>query len=580
VLSENLQELLKDREIEEYLAHSRNSRIETLGDWKDRIDKADEVIRGNIGYTNPDGVAVSSPMMVMNLADQVPRDIARLTSESEPSYSAPAYGDKLSDEKNAALRGVIGRGYFAANNWDLMRPQLVMDFVITGTFFAVLWVDSASPFPRIMRLDPRSAYPDVYNGELQDVLSIQTMKRRVAQRQFPDVDFGSLEGKRPTDDIEVIDYYGPDFCVKAVGSVALGGNVSAGSLAVVNGWAHGVDKVPAVFQQLPSPDGAFRGMLDQIGSSLGVKNKVVNLIVEQAHQGVYAPWVEKGVSNPNDLPGPDTVYHLERGVADAQFGRVAPSNFNPQLFGVLQYLDTEERGQLAYPTTRQGEVGVSQGSASFVTATQGQLTSVVREASRALARSQEQLANIAFQLDEHHLDFEKPLVRAVEKKNTYIPSRDIQGYHRFNVEYGAGAGLDRLNTDQRLQNWYAAGLIPGKMALEQTDFIADAATAMEDRENEELSRVILQRFSSDPSISLDFVAKVWMRKRTTGVTLVEAYAAELEEQQTAQPELPAQPGAAPVEAQPAAPEGQPGLPTAGTPVQFSPQPLAQYLTRS
>jgi len=580
-----LAELFADREAEEYLISARNERHESFSDWKERVQRSDDLIRGMFSYRNPDGVSVSADLLVMNLADQVPRDLARLSSEAEPSYSAPAYGDKKADDENATLRSVIGRGYFEGNNFDLIRPQIVMDLAITGTWFVCVWPDDDGDYPRLMRIDPRGCYPDTFNGELQDLLVVQRIKRRVAERLFPGVEFGpaveSYRGK-PPEDVEIWDYYGPEFCAKAVTNMVDGKPLKGTTVTPVGFWGHDLGKTPVGFAQLPSPDGAYRGVIDQIGPSLAAKNRAVNLMLEYAHEGIYAPFEEKGIINPSDLPGPGTIYHHNPSATESFMRRMAPASFNPQLFGLIQYLDLEERGQMGYPQTRQGEVGVSQGSASYITASQGQLTSMVRETQRLLTDTQEHLAALAYEVDEKFLDFEKPLVWSVGDKKTYVPSRAIKGHYRLDVSYGAGAGLDRINTDTRLLNFFSAGVLSAETMLNQTDFIPDGTTELERRENEELSRVILQRFAQDPSISLDFVSLVYSIKRDTGVTLIEAYAEALAQQATAQPELPAQPGA------PELPAGE-VVPDAGAPaaapeelpaVTFSPPSRQQVLVNT
>jgi hypothetical protein len=269
--------------------------------------------------------------------------------------------------------------------------------------------------------------------------------------------------------------------------------------------------------------------------------------------------------------------------------RVQPSTFSPQLPQVLSFLEDQTRAQLSYPATRQGEVPVSQGSGSFVAATQGDLTSMVRELQRGLADLQRQGARIMYAIDENHLDMVKPLCRAVGRKKTYRPSTDIDGRYELQVAYGAGAGLDRITTDSRMLNYYSAGIVPGRRVLGETDFVDDPEAWLDERQNEELERVALQRFAGDPTTSLDFLMTVLAKKREDGLDFVEAYTETMKEMESTQPApaggqpgviSPAQPGVSGAEE---IGQGAPATaPVGGAPAipgQFQPQPMQEVFIK-
>ena len=573
--------IFEDREIEEYLAHSHNERSETLGDWKDRIEKARALVRGEVSYRNPDGVVVSSELQITNLADQVPRDTARLVSEIEPSYRCPIKGKGETADLNAEVRSAIAKGYFDENRFDIIRPFLSMDLDIAGACFVCTWVDPTMGVPRFDRIDPLFAYPDVYNGKLVDLLVIQQMKLRTARVVFPGMDWGAFGTLKETDDVTVMDYYGPTFNARALGRTGTeaGGKLDPGKVMVMEQWEHGVDRVPVGFAMLPSPTGEFHGQLDQIGSAMATKNRLVTLITEYAHEGIYAPWEERGILNWNEDPGPDTRYHHNTALDGETFmRRMAPASFNGELFSLLQFLESEQRGQMGYPQSRQGDVSQSIASASFVQATQGQLTSIVRERQRLLSMVQQDLGTIAFQLDQNPLlDIEKPLPYLVGNKRTYLPSRDIQDRHEVKVEYGAGAGLDRLNADQRLINFKTIGVLSGEAVLEQSDFVSDPRGEMERVENEEITRILLQKWLSTPDVTPEIIGMTLKLKKDRGISLAEAWAevqAQLAEEQAAEEEAAVPPEAGL--------EGVPGAPAEAAAPQPSPafasQPVHQVIS--
>src|SRR4030095_8408247 len=131
--------VFEERETEEYLAHHHNERVETLGDWKDRIETARLLVQGEVPYLNPDGVVVNTGLNITNLADTMPRDTARLVSEIEPDYKAPNNGPDDMADLNAEVRAPTARQYFTANRFDLLRPYLSMDLDLAGACFVCAW---------------------------------------------------------------------------------------------------------------------------------------------------------------------------------------------------------------------------------------------------------------------------------------------------------------------------------------------------------------------------------------------------------------------------------------------------------
>src|SRR4030095_3644894 len=123
---------LESRATEGYLYGVRNQRKDDFSAWKDRIDETDALIRGDFAVVYPNLQSQGKKPIVTNLADAMPRDVARLGSEVEPSYTTLAKGDNVSQLENKQVRRTIGEGYFHFNQFDIIRPQLLMDQVITG----------------------------------------------------------------------------------------------------------------------------------------------------------------------------------------------------------------------------------------------------------------------------------------------------------------------------------------------------------------------------------------------------------------------------------------------------------------
>jgi len=169
---------------------------------------------------------------------------------------------------------------------------------------------------------------------------------------------------------------------------------------------------------------------------------------------------------------------------------------------------------------------------------------------------QQDSAKIMFRLDGKHLDEEKPLWRHIKRKKTYVPSKDIDD-DRLEITLGFGSGLDSLNATVQHLQVYGTGVYPAKRMLAQFDFVDDPEGFIEERQLEELDRVMLQRFAGDPTTSLDFVAAIADRMDNGGMSFRGAYTDAIAAGIQPQVPQPGQPGALP------APEGaQPGEPGA------------------
>lgn len=503
---------LPDRRTEAYIFESYGARKDSYQAWHDRTRDIDSLMRGD------------DRLVVNNLADQMPRDVSRLANEVKPTFRAPELGEGVRYETEARVRASIGRGYFEVNRFDSIRPILVMDLLTSGAAFLVHWTQSGHDYPLLMRVDPVNCFPDLLEGEVQDLLTATNIKARVADRKWPELrimekllseEDGDVDKGNSV--VEVIDYYSPRGSWKAV---SIPGQ---GPPTIISRYHADIRIVPVSFGMLPTRNGEFRGLIDQIAPGLRAKDKMVKDLMEYAHEMVYAPFEQKGIINGDTPPGPDVIYqHDPTATTETFIRRVSPATSNPQVLGTVEFLDNEQRQQIAYPATRQGQVPVSQGSGSFINATQGQLTSLVRESQRIVTDMQQDSARIMFRLDKAKLNYEKPLWKHIKKKKVYLPERDIDD-DRLEVTLGFGSGLDALNATVQHLQIYGTGVYPAKRMLANFEFVDDPEGYIEERQLEELDRVRLQRFAGDPTTSMEFISMVSRVMREKGVSFAEAH---------------------------------------------------------
>lgn len=537
---------------EDFLIDARGFRMDNNQDWKNRLRELDELYRGEffrryVGETD----VTEEQLMVMNLVQVGLDDIGRLVSEALPTVRCVPMSDTDVAQDQANVREQIANTYWERNHGEILVPKLSMDLAGAGAAFVVVSWPNGEEYPCFARIDPRFCYPDVHNGQLQDLMVIRPLRLREASRLFPDLNLGEIPG-HVADTAEIIEYYSGVECVQAV-SLNKSGNPIKGGLDIVKRYEPGLGgMVPVAFAQLDTYDGGIRGMFDQIASSIRTKNRIIRQVLDYTDSMTYAPFVSKGVLNPDDPPGPNTHYRLDPNVQDAQFGRVDPAGSAPQLFALLDYLDREQRGGTGYPVQRQGEVQQSIASAAFVNSTMGQLTTTVRNLQRLIASLREQLNSISFKVDERHLDRIKPLSFAVGAKKTYRPSKDINGITMNTVTYGAGAGLDRQNADVRVMQHKGAGFISNSTAREQIDYLISPDQESQKIEEEAAESALMQKLLAEAPWQ-DIAKIISLMKK--GKRLDDAAIQYLEEQQSAAEEFTAQggvpggtsPGPAPVE---------------------------------
>jgi hypothetical protein len=561
---------LVQRQYGEYLVQNRTNKIsETFADRDARYADVDRLLRGEFGYKLPGDNAIVEDPMVMNLGLTFVNDVSRLVMEQQAVYKSPVFGDDKKDIENAQIREVIDETYWEENDGEVLRAQLAMDIATCGAAYTVCWVDDASPYPQVTRIDPRHAYPTVTNGKLLDLLVVHVYPSHVAELMFPGAgikEHVSNNEKNIRGEVEIFEYYRAGHASRWVCYQNKNGDPTAA--LVLDAAEYDPLCMPAHASFLPSPDGGIRGMLDQLGNSLEAKNKIISLMTKYTEHKVFAPWEARGILNPTETPGPNTVYMHDPSYVDGQtfMRRVEPAGSDPALFSLVNIMDLDQRGGIGYPASRQGEVGQSIASAAFVESTQGQLSSIVKNVQMLEADLRGKTLETMSKFDELYLDYRKPLCRAVGDKKTYKPSSDIKGKHVVRVQYGAGAGMSRANADTRVLNLLGARLIDRGTAREQVEFLRDRLDIQDKIEMENAEDSIQQIFWPDPTIPVDIKMRTKKMMAEEGINLTDAWAklkkvleaegqaAEQAMQQAQagqqgqQPQLPPQEGATPTQA--------------------------------
>ena len=504
-MAETIFDIRDARINEDYIALQVESAKESAY-WnahKARIGKFDKVYGGNLlGLTVEENSLENEPY-VENKLKNAAHDIKRLAREAHgvPVFTKEGEDDK--SERRSKIRAAVTDTIWQEGGGADVEGMFYLDLIRGGFTAVAAYTNNTSEYPLAMRCDPQFSYPTVTNGRLQDFLYLQTVKERQAALLFPDA--GLSKSAASTDNVDVIMFFDRDKVIQAIVSK----KDKKTTAKIVDTWVHKLGVVPVAFRALETADGHFRGLLDQLSGPLRARNKATRLMIDYLEDMAHAPYEEKGIENSSTPPGPTTVYHHERDAEGETFiRRVQPAAPAAAVFGLLNYLDTQEQNEGFQPPARVGTVKQSIASGSFVEATQGSLSSVVLELQGYVAELRRDWNKVALKIDETHLDREKPLVRAVGQKQTYTPKKDIKGWYYHKIAFGAAAGLDRTSADSRVLQHLGAGLIDEGIARSQIDYIEEDTNVQDDVDRMLLRKVMFQKLIQDPAVPFSALAQL------------------------------------------------------------------------
>lgn len=520
------------------------------GDWTKRFNEADASIISTIQGDEP---------WVENIVKNGIHDLAGLAMEARAAAIFTPQGEGDPQYRKAQIREAIADTIWEANEGSLIERRLYMDVIGAGMAAVAAYKSDDEDYAQFVRLDPQGCYPDVRNGKIQDMLYIETITIRQAQRMYPQLNLKSAEAWCDKT-VQIVDYYDKDEVVKAL-VLTKGGKINARAknygAFIVERWAHRLGVVPVAFTCLDTLDGAFRGLYDQAGGPVLARNVIVKYMLDYMDDMINAPLEAKNVINATAPISPGLVYQHDPNSDESFIRRLPPASPAGEIFGLIQYLGEQSSGEAIQPPARQGQVTQSIASASFVAATQGRLTTVITELQSHMASLRHALNIITFKIEEKHLDREKPLVRPVGRKHVYKPAADIDGWYFHRVDFGAAAGLDRGTADVRVLQHLGAQLISRKTAREQIDYVTDPTSEQDRIDLEIVQAARQQRFVADPSLPLSSLVRIELAM-AKGKGMIDALELELPEMVRVEEEVRAAGAPAGAPGEPPLPEGAPG----------------------
>jgi len=554
---------LKARQYEDYVLeqYEQSAFSESYIEHKDRLDGIKKLIRGEWDDLYPDGTGMPGQPLIENAAKSSIRDISGLAAETSPIPRFIPEGEAQSDYDKAQIREAISRTLWEVNNGPRIERRLYRDAIVAGYIVVACSKNPSmhSPYASFVRLRPDRCWPQVRNGTLQNLLYIERVKQREVNLLYP----GVIEDMAPSDnsECELVDYYDNERVLRAIISLKQGKvdpKNRANSIRIVEEWEHRLGCVPVAFVQLDSDDEAFRGLLDQAGPPLLSRNRIFQYLMDYIYDMVHAPYEEKNIRNWDEPPGPDTVYHHDPTDPNSFIRRVQPAAPAAAVFGIAQYMDNQTSGEVIQPPSRQGDVRQSIASASFVAATQGRLTTVIKDLHGLMSDLRQQMNHILFKIEKVWIDEKKPLYFPVGDRKTYTPSKDIGDWFHCRFIFGVAAGSDRQTADNRLQAHQGARWISKQTVRDQLEYVDDPTTEQRKIDLEDAMDAFKQRLLTDPRMPLASVVGVIQALRQGG-TLEEAAESVMPELQQADKAAQMRGNAAGAGQPAAAPEETPGV---------------------
>lgn len=560
----DLPDILSERRLSDKVIEDWGGSRFTYQDWHADLADVYAIYRGDWDVVWPDKVRTRAlpkiPNFVQLAADARSRQItaARPTIVCRPERA----GDKAKEAADKRER-MLGAWWQENRLRTNLIPLWAFDAMSGGlTVCRVLpqWDKPPSHrSPSYERLNPALSFPSpsFTRGPFLDnfVYSYEEKVRTIEQRFKVTLDVTRNPQANPGR-ARVIQYYDDEVLISVLETLPVNGGTRGQILhSVLSEERHNLGRCPIVIGARATMDGIYRGEFMGGLGILNYWNKMMTLMLDDAVSKVYAPKTYYDIENPEEY-GPDAL--LEKQSPQGSFEYVQPPNAPFTNLQMLHDLGGFARAATIFPPSSSGDPNESIISAAGISATQGGVVEDVRAIGRDILAPMLEAANeLAFRSEEFY-GGKKPKVIYAEQTNsafreTYDPSKDINGNYRNSVVYGPGTGLDEVNTGvMTLQQWAGGeGIISRRIAMEQSPFVEDPQRVEKELLKEGLERAMiagLQQQAAAGTITAQDLAKMDSLLTKDSVSLADAIA-----QVTPQPALAPQPSQTPPGAAPTAP---------------------------
>lgn len=455
----------------------------TYADWKNDTTRQDNVLSNAWDIVWPDNRRTWGDPYVPNVPLIAVEDRTRLVAAGTPTIICSPESLKETAKKAAEKRERVLGGYWersrVRNKIVKWAPDLMVSGVSVVKVFPDLSAKKAERFPEYCYVDPRHAFPGPMFTEgpfVDDMLvCFKRRWREVAKLYDRETELTALMGPqgKDSDEIEVIEYADDEIiCVVAYrGKKPNGAHEYEWLLEPIK---HKMGKTPFAIGVRPSPLHVYGGDFGATLGPLRTWNRMVAMSEDSAIDKVYPNFAHFDVANPQDR-GPDADLELETKDARAEF--ISPPGEPFSNVQLTRQMGEAARAGALLPPARTGDPNESIISAAGISAANSQMADHVRSLQRdSLAPMFEAANELAFRADEAHGDVDKEIYGFSQGRSfreSYKPSKDINGNYRNKVVYGVYAGLDPINQSVLVGNQVQLGIISEYEARELSPVVED-----------------------------------------------------------------------------------------------------------
>jgi hypothetical protein len=464
-LERQLFTVLDERECESWILETYEQRLGTYHARKAREKAIDDIIEDKFTVAYPDGTVVVQAPVIENTVVSGIEDTFKLGSEAFPTLKVEAPTE--TGVIKAKQRQQVISYYWQESRLRVLLPSLYRDLAAQGLAAIRVQPDWNLPveerFPKFERLNPRGVIPPPnwqHPSEPDDVMCTEVVKARYFKEQFP-LAWARLtetQDKPPLNaDVEIVYYYSARMVAAAARM--------AGRSAAMYAMDNSIKCNPVILIGRDSADGQIRGQFEKMIAPMLLTNRLATQAAAYGDQLVYAvPWKKKVQGNLHY--GPKEFWDLGE---DGEVGRLGPPSVDPSFWRLLGETQRWSRNAGHVPESREGQIQ-NFGSASYLKAAQGALTTIVSHLQTAMADGIERASKVAQAVDLAYCNESKSIIglgQGGQFRLTYKPSELFSGKnYSCIVSYGTGSGLDSFNKIITIIQLLGSGLVSKRWAME------------------------------------------------------------------------------------------------------------------
>ena len=505
--------------------------------WKRQLIINDAIAADKWDVVWDDDVVDDSGPLVENVYKGAFEDKVATSTVGPPTIFVPAPLGTAADrgEKRAQKRQRVYQSYWDRSRMETQRTKLFGDWLHAGAWYLLPWTDwvdvdgnivpPAARAPRMLKMDPRQAYPLAHDSldQLSSVMFIRRRRFVELQKEYG-VKHPTLAGFARSRSMKGLDesvfveevwfFDNTDWAVAIADSTlpafAQGREFySRGEWDDYQGGAvidwlsepvkHRLERCPVIEKKRMTHDNAYRGALEDIIPQLRLAQNLTARLLEDLNANIYAPVLLDNVENPEDYGPGATLIGTGDGKATITRDR-PPVNFEGQR--TVQDLIEGARKQGTWPVQRSGDPDASIVSSRGVVALAGSFNAELALMQADMADGLTQANKVTAAFDEHHCPGKKTIdgIEGVTGWGlTYDPTVLFDGDYRNRVAYGDKAGMDTQAYLTNLAMLYNLGRISGRTFMFKSGMVDDPIAEETDIALEDLNKTFFVSLNEQAS---------------------------------------------------------------------------------